>query len=70
MWMSLYLCALVRAHHGSHSGIVNTDSFQLESALSNKQTSGEESGEVYREITQQHKTSAQRIIRGEAGKHR
>lgn len=41
----LYLCALVRARLGSHSGIVNADSFQLESALSNKQTSGEESGE-------------------------
>ena len=56
--VSLYLCVLVCVHLSSHSGIVNTDSFQLESALSNKQTSREESGEVYKEITRQHKTSA------------
>lgn len=56
--MCLYLCVLVRVHLSSHSGIVNTDSFQLESALSNKQTSREESREVYKEITRQHKTRA------------
>lgn len=39
-WTCLYLCEPVRRVR--RSGIVNTDSFQLESALSNKQTSGEE----------------------------
>ena len=56
--MCLNLCVLVCVRFSSHSGIVNTDSFQLESALFNKQTSREESGEVYKEMTQQHETSA------------
>lgn len=62
------ICARLYVHTSlATPGIVNTDSFQLESALSNKQTSGEESGEVYREVAQQHETSAQRIIRGGGG---
>lgn len=56
--MCIYLCVLVCVHLSSHCGIVNTDSFQLESALFNKQTSREESREVYKEMTRQHETSA------------
>lgn len=70
MCMCLYLCVLVCVHLSSHSGIVNTDSFQLESALFNKQTSREESREVYKEMTQQHKTSAPQNHQGEANKYR
>lgn len=61
------LCVLVRAHLSCHSGIVNTDSFQLESALFNKQTSREESGGVYKEMTRQHETSAPWNHRGRGG---